>query len=470
MGFGAGKLSRRAPSTQPFRTYPQGLPQQRVSSTSEIRFGPTIYLSHPMSEWRKDPVGKDWVILAENRVDRPNEFETSHQNRTECVCPFCLGNEDQTPSEIAAYGQHDTTETKLGWQVRVVPNKYPALEPHRTAPTDKGPLFHSMPGVGAHEVIIETPRHIFLTSELTEIELKHTFCAYRDRLRHWTQHSDLAYGILFKNVGQIQSAPLGCGLEGVLRQRRNVLSGILNGVDYGEWDPATDGNLTATYDVHTVHQKKPLCKHALQKELNLPTTGRVPLVALIGRLAQQKGWDLIVPTIQEFVQTSPIQWVVLGTGDPIYHQQLELLAKQYPQQVAVRLEFSDRLAHIIEAGADMFLMPSQYEPCGLNQLYSLKYGTVPVVRTTGGLADSIVDTTSATLAAGTANGFRFEEYSKLSLSETLRRACDAYQKSDIWKPLIEIGMQQDWSWARSSREYSQLYQKTLAQHRQTVVA
>lgn len=161
-----------------------------------------------MSEWRKDPVGRDWVILAENRADRPNEFETSRQNRTECACPFCLGNEGQTPSEIAAYGRHDTTETELGWQVRVVPNKYPALEPHRTAPTDKGPLFHSMPGVGAHEVIIETPRHIFLTSELTEVELKHTFCAYRDRLRHWTQHSDLAYGILFKNVGQAAGASI----------------------------------------------------------------------------------------------------------------------------------------------------------------------------------------------------------------------------------------------------------------------
>ena len=145
-------------------------------------------------------------------------------------------------------------------------------------------------------------------------------------------------------------------------------------------------------------------------------------MAFIGRLTDQKGIDLMAAVMQEWVQSTDVQWVILGTGDPKYHEQLQTLAQRHPQKVAVRLEFSERLAHRIEAGADMFLMPSRYEPCGLNQLYSLKYGTVPVVRATGGLADTITNTTDETLAAGTATGFSFHEYSALALSETLRRA------------------------------------------------
>jgi starch synthase len=261
---------------------------------------------------------------------------------------------------------------------------------------------------------------------------------------------------------EIQTAPLGSGLEGVLQYRREVLSGILNGMDASEWNPATDPHLAAKYDAGSVAVGKPVCKAALQKELGLPQRAEVPLIGTVGRLTDQKGFDLIGEVIPRWVQTSDAQWAILGTGQPKYHRLLEGLAQRHPDRIAVRLEFSNPLAHRIEAGADMFLMPSRFEPCGLNQLYSLKYGTVPVVRATGGLADTITGFGAATATAGQANGFSFEEYSPLALSETLRAACDVYyQRPAVWKQLIDTGMRQDWSWAASAKKYVDLYEKTI---------
>ncbi len=265
---------------------------------------------------------------------------------------------------------------------------------------------------------------------------------------------------------EIQVPPLGCGLEGVLQQQRNVLSGIANGVDYAVWNPASDPNDAAKYDVLNFHEGKATCRAALQQELGLPRdAGDVPLVAFVGRLTEQKGVDLITAVIQEWVQSSGVQWVILGTGDAKYQEQLQTLAQRHPQKVAVRLEFSEPLAHRIEAGADMFLMPSRFEPCGLSQLYSLKYGTVPVVRSTGGLADTVTNTTDETLAAGTATGFSFHDYSAFALSETLRRAVNLFGPRDVWDRIVTTGMKQDWSWTRSAREYTALYERMLAKVR-----
>jgi len=199
--------------------------------------------------------------------------------------------------------------------------------------------------------------------------------------------------------------------------------------------------------------------------VGLPVEADVPLLAAVGRLVDQKGFDLIARTMQQWANKSNAQWVILGTGDPKYHQVLGQLAAAYPQKIAVRLEFSNELAHRIEAGADMFLMPSQYEPCGLNQLYSLKYGTVPVVRSTGGLADTVVNADEHSVAQGTATGFAFAEYTSLALSDALSRACEYYANKPIWHQLIMTGMQQDWSWGRSAREYAELYQRTVEQAR-----
>ena len=265
---------------------------------------------------------------------------------------------------------------------------------------------------------------------------------------------------------EIQTSALGCGLEGVLQYRHDSLTGILNGIDEAEWNPATDRHLPRKYDVETVRQGKAACKAALQKELGLPQTAGVPLVATVGRLDDQKGFDLIAEVIQRWVPTSDVQWAILGTGQPKYHKLFEGLAQAIRRKIAARLEFSNPLAHRIEAGGDMFLMPSRFEPCGLNQMYSLKYGTVPIVRETGGLADTIVGYGSPQAESAAANGFSFQEYSPLALSETLRRACDLFRlHPEVWNKLIDTGMRQDWSWGRSAKKYVELYLKTVTRNR-----
>lgn len=264
---------------------------------------------------------------------------------------------------------------------------------------------------------------------------------------------------------EIQTAPLGSGLEGVLQQRREVLSGIVNGADYRIWNPAKDPHLARNYDEKTITEGKAACKAALQAELGLPQDRNLPLIGFIGRLVDQKGLDLLSAVLQDWLRTSDAQWVILGTGEAKYHQLLSTLAERFPHKLAVRLAFSEPLAHRIEAGCDIFLMPSRFEPCGLNQLYSLKYGTVPVVRATGGLVDTVTDTNPQTLAAGTATGFSFREYEGLALAETLRRAIDAWHHPSLWSQIVQNGMRQDWSWRRSAKQYVELYQTNLKRAR-----
>ncbi len=195
----------------------------------------------------------------------------------------------------------------------------------------------------------------------------------------------------------------------------------------------------------------------------------MPLVGIIGRLTDQKGFDLTSSVIQQWAPEFDVQWAILGTGEPRYHQLLESLAQRFPGKVAVRLEFSDALAHRIEAGSDIFLMPSQFEPCGLNQMFSLKYGAVPVVRAVGGLADTITDASPKNLAIGAANGFSFNKYSIGTLAATLRRACDMFRNKELWRQLTLNGMSQDWSWGRSAKQYVELYAATRRRLKQELM-
>jgi starch synthase len=264
---------------------------------------------------------------------------------------------------------------------------------------------------------------------------------------------------------EIQTDPLGCGLDGVLRQRSESLTGIVNGVDYGIWNPATDPHLAARYDAATWQQGKAACKAALQEELGLPQSPRTPVVALIGRLADQKGWDLVLELMRRWVHEMDVQWAILGTGEPYYHEMLGQLSREFPNRIAACLQFSDPLAHRLEAGADIFLMPSRYEPCGLNQLYSLKYGTVPVVRATGGLVDTVTDVSPESLAAERATGFQFEAYNTSVLEGALRRAVEMYWNDQAaWRRLVEAGMKQDWSWSASAKRYLDVYAQAATQH------
>ncbi len=270
---------------------------------------------------------------------------------------------------------------------------------------------------------------------------------------------------------EIQTPLAGCGLEGVLQNRREVLHGILNGIDTDHWNPATDVLLAKNYDVTTYRAGKTANKAALQQELALPPSDTTPLIVCVGRLAEQKGLDLILDVLSDWLPSAQYnaQWAFLGTGDLGIQDQLTKLAERYPTKLAVKFDFSDPLAHRMEAGADMFLMPSRFEPCGLSQLYSLRYGTVPIVRATGGLVDTITDVNEATLAKGTATGFAFDEYHPLALADALKRALELYANPPAWQKLIETGMRQDWSWGRSARDYMNLYAGMQAKARRSLV-
>jgi starch synthase len=288
------------------------------------------------------------------------------------------------------------------------------------------------------------------------------------QLEFYGQLNLLKGGIVFSDVlttvspryaQEIQTPYFGCGLEGVLAERRDRLYGIVNGVNYREWDPATDRHLAATYDVDTVARRKPLCKAALQRRYGLAEEPRTPLLGMVSRLVEQKGVDLVVQAADALLR-EPAQLVVLGEGDPGYHRQLEDLRARHPDRVGLTLAFDEALAHQVEAGADVFLMPSLFEPSGLNQLYSLKYGTVPVVRATGGLADTIRPCSPATVAAGTATGFAFAAHTPAALRETVQQALAVYRRHpDAWLRLVQTGMRQDWSWDRSAAEYERLYEQ-----------
>ena len=260
---------------------------------------------------------------------------------------------------------------------------------------------------------------------------------------------------------EIQTAEFGCGLDGLLRARREELAGILNGIDPDAWDPQRDPHIAARYAADEPAGKS-LCKLALQKSQGLPEHHGL-LIGMIQRLAEQKGIDIVVKAMEELMAL-PVQFVILGTGDPKYHEQLAAIAKQFPGRLAVNLTFDNALAHQIEAGADAFLMPSRFEPCGLNQMYSMRFGTVPIVKRVGGLADTVVDLTAQTRASKTATGFVFEEHTARGLLEAVKRAAVAFRDHALWAQLLQTGMRQDFSWTRSARAYAQLYERALHAH------
>ncbi len=262
---------------------------------------------------------------------------------------------------------------------------------------------------------------------------------------------------------EIQTQEFGCGLEGVLNVRGEELIGIVNGIDPEEWNPQTDPHLHVPYSAERLASKS-LCKLSLQKSQRLPERHDL-LIGMIQRLAEQKGFDIFVQAIEELM-AMPLQVVILGTGDPVYHQQLEQLAKRFPERLAVNLKFDNALAHQIEAGADAFLMPSRFEPCGLNQMYSMRYGTVPIVKRVGGLTDTVVDVTPATIAAKTATGFVFAEHSARALVDAVKRALAAFRDHGLWTGLVQTGMRQDCSWSRSAHAYVQVYEQALAKSAQ----
>jgi len=280
----------------------------------------------------------------------------------------------------------------------------------------------------------------------------------------WEQVGFMKAGIMFADevttvsptyADEIQKPELGFGLEGVLRERKNHLHGIINGIDYDEWNPETDPFIAAPFSAGKLSGKA-ACKRDILEYFNLGRgrdVERVPLIGVISRLANQKGFDLIAEAVP-MIEKVDVFLVILGTGQQYYNDLVKSIAARYPEKIAARLAFDNPLAHKIEAGCDMFLMPSRYEPCGLNQLYSLRYGTIPIVHRTGGLADTVVP-----YNGDSGTGFSFAKYSAGALTLSIGEALSVYSDPVEWKKLVRRAMAEDWSWESSAKRYMELYRK-----------
>ncbi len=292
------------------------------------------------------------------------------------------------------------------------------------------------------------PRHFYPGSPFE-------FWGQTNFLKAGIEYADLLSTVSKTYAAEIQSsAEFGYGLEGVLSKRKADLSGIVNGIDYDVWNPETDPYIPSHFSTGDLSGKA-VCKAELQKAFGLPQRSKVPLIGIVSRLVDQKGLDLVGAAISEIGQMD-LQIVVLGIGQQKYHDMFNRFALQYPLKISVRLEFENKLSHQIEAGCDMFLMPSRYEPCGLNQLYSLRYGTIPIVRSTGGLADTVMDYDPD---SDKGTGFVFVDYSAGAMMAAVKRALNIYADHERWQGLMLRDMLQDCSWEKSATKYVQLYER-----------
>lgn len=284
-------------------------------------------------------------------------------------------------------------------------------------------------------------------------------------LEYWGRLSFLKGGLLFSDVlttvsrryaEEILQPELGFGFDGILRSRADDLVGILNGIDVDVWNPATDPYLPARYSASQLDGKL-TCKRALLRTFGVSEDVERPLIGLISRLVDQKGFDILAEVADELASL-PCAIVLLGSGEARYEALWQRLAARHPDRIGVRIGFDEALAHLIEAGSDMFLMPSRFEPCGLNQMYSLRYGTVPIVRATGGLDDTVRDYDERT---GTGNGFKFAGTEGRDLLDAVGRALALFEQKDVWQALQLSGMQEDHSWDASAAEYVKVYRRVV---------
>lgn len=337
------------------------------------------------------------------------------------------------------------------WQTGLIPvylNQRPASERPKTVFTIHNLAFQ---GLFSYEVF----QALQLPSELWSSEA----------LEYYGQLSFIKGGLVFADqittvspryAEEITTAEFGYGLEGLLQARSDILTGILNGIDNQEWNPQTDTNLVHNYSANFLPGKFKN-KQVLQRDFGLPLSDKIMLIGVVSRLYEQKGIDLLLQNISA-ISKHAVQLIVLGTGDPKLEGGLIEAAATYPETVAVQIGYDEKLAHRIVASADVFAMPSRYEPCGLTQLYSLRYGTLPLVRNVGGLADTVVNSTPENIACNIADGFVFDEASADSLYQSIEHAVECFADQNLWRNLQLTAMQQDFSWGVSARNYLKLYQ------------
>lgn len=310
-------------------------------------------------------------------------------------------------------------------------------------------------------------RGLFSYQAFAELNLPAVFW-HHERLEFYGQMSFIKGGLAFADfittvspsyANEIQSPEFGNGLDGLIRYRKDAIAGILNGIDTDEWNPGTDPHLTCNYNRRTLGNKTKN-KLALQEELGLTVNPDIPLLGFVGRLVDQKGVDLILEQMNQLL-TLNCQLVVLGSGFPHYEKALKNIAEQHPEKVSVTLGYNESFAHRIEASSDIFLMPSIFEPCGLNQLYSLRYGTLPVVRAVGGLRDTVFEQTLESKLE-LANGFVFHGAAAGELFSAIQRAILLFQQKDQWKQLQLNAMSKDFSWDASAKEYLAIYEQIVS--------
>jgi len=340
------------------------------------------------------------------------------------------------------------------WQSALIPVMLRTLYAEDPAFREVGTVFtiHNMgyQGLFPPEVLplLMLPWDLFTMSKME-------FFGQANFLKGALVSADFITTVSKKYSQEIQTTEYGFGLEGVLRNRASTVSGIVNGVDYEEWSPQTDKFVTAKFSPQDLSGKQK-CKEELLNAFGINNANpKLPVIGVVSRFAAQKGFDLISQIMDRLAREEMIM-VVLGSGDKLFEDMFQRINKQFPNKVAVRVAFDNAIAHKIEAGSDMFLMPSRYEPCGLNQIYSLKYGTVPIVRATGGLDDTIEPWDART---GKGTGFKFTEYTGEALLSTIKQALVAYQDQSSWQTLMRNGMGRDFSWGASAREYGKIYDR-----------
>lgn len=314
----------------------------------------------------------------------------------------------------------------------------------------------------------------FSKSALLAAEIRGNLFYPNGPVEHDGSVSFMKTGILFSEIintvsntysHEILTPEYGAGLDAVLRSRSEDLFGILNGVDYNEWNPETDKYIPFHYSLKDMSGKIKNKKFLLE-HFNMPFNENVPLIGIVSRIVEQKGFDIFSEALNSIMGLNA-QWIILGSGEEQYEDLFRMLHKHLPQKISAYLGFNNELSHLIEAASDIFLMPSRYEPCGLNQIYSLKYGTVPVVKKTGGLADTVKDWDEEMHYGFThGNGFSFYDHSGFALYKSLERAVNVFHTKEVWNKIIYNGMTSDFSWQRSAEKYIELYKLAVQKHKE----
>jgi starch synthase len=439
-------VSESGRTFRPIATIPVSTPQGIVQATIEENVIP-VTGHRDVRVWaiRHDPYFDRPGLYQEHGLDYPDNLERfAFFSRAIIETMIYLGTEKQWKTDLLHL--HDWQTALCAVYLKTSDRERVALDKIKTVLT-----LHNIGYQG-----------LFPGSEFSKTGLPPSLFT-PDGLEFYGSVNLLKGGIVFSDylttvsptyAKEILTPEGGLGLDGVLRNRQAQLKGILNGIDIDLWNPETDPDLPATYTAKNRNGKL-VCKQALQREFKLPEIN-IPLLAAIGRMTSQKGFDLFEQAIPKMMNLD-VQFVILGTGEPAYEETFKSLQARYPNQLGVRIGFDEGLAHRIEGGADMFVMPSKYEPCGLSQLYSLRYGTVPIVRKTGGLADTVVPLTGRKSASIRATGFHIKKHTTQSLLSSLRKALHAFHDQALWDKLIENGMSTDVSWAKSAKTYERLF-------------